>query len=54
MTAEQISREGDLQQIIHDAAREAVETIDAAVEEVGKLKGDKEAARKRIMELLNG
>ncbi len=52
MTVKQIEGELAQQNTIHNAARQAVEIIDAAVKEIAKLGGDGDAARERILELV--
>ena len=53
MTIKQIEALAKEQEIIHRAAVEIVELMQAAVDAVGKLGGDGEAARERILELVN-
>ncbi len=52
MTIAQIESELAQQQAIHAAARQMVETLEAAAKAVAKLGGDADQARERILELV--
>lgn len=52
MTTDQIDRSLAEQKAIHEAARQIVELIEAAIGKVRAAQGDEAAARDRIIELV--